>query len=561
MRPILLLALLSHLALSLGYLMLTPAFEGPDETDHFGYAAHLAQARELPLCRGSAAVLGRSPLDEAGLAHHPPLYYALLAVTMHGLDRADTVHSSLANEAFAPPVRVLNFRHGGDERPPRSRGIRLLWALRGWSVLLGAVSVWLVHVLGRRVCPDRPAVADTAALLVGCLPMWSFLHGVLNSDNLATVLCQASLIALFDTATRAVVRVRDGVSVGVLLGLAFLSKITTLFLGVLWLVVVVRLLLRPEGGKRTGLQFALLSGLTALLLSGWVFLRNALLYGDPLALAAHHHAFAAAAVPPGAVWEWLRDGFAPNILSSLVGRFGWFALPLAKPWTLAWGGVAVLGITGLSWSVARGRGPRGLWLCATAVLLVFGLTLWFNLAHRQPQGRLLFPAIGPLAVLLASGLCSLVRPARAFGWLAFLLPVGGFWVLSREVKPAFAIAHATAPVDHASMATWVTRRPAAPRIRAVVERGERPLLRWREAGAPRDARYSVYLFDERGRVYGATWEWVRLPLRRELRLPAEWWGLLPTDRRVFAKVRRVPLWGEGQRDVDMPESEVVELLR
>ena len=39
-------ALLCHLVLSTGYLLATPAFEGPDENDHCYYASMLAHKRD-----------------------------------------------------------------------------------------------------------------------------------------------------------------------------------------------------------------------------------------------------------------------------------------------------------------------------------------------------------------------------------------------------------------------------------------------------------------------------------------------------------------------------------
>ncbi|MEO6596755.1 MAG: hypothetical protein ABIP94_18565, partial [Planctomycetota bacterium] len=77
--PLLWLALLCHLCLATGYALLTPSFEGPDENSHYEYAWSLANNGHLPLSPGLAMSRELPQTESAALAHHPPLYYALLA--------------------------------------------------------------------------------------------------------------------------------------------------------------------------------------------------------------------------------------------------------------------------------------------------------------------------------------------------------------------------------------------------------------------------------------------------------------------------------------------------
>ena len=110
-RPVLVLALVCHLVLATGYLVRTPAFEGPDENGHAYYASFLAHRHSLPVVEGSSEPYGLSPWDESPVGHHPPLYYGLLAVTMQVLGHADTVPTFSLAENPTP----LHFRHGHDE--------------------------------------------------------------------------------------------------------------------------------------------------------------------------------------------------------------------------------------------------------------------------------------------------------------------------------------------------------------------------------------------------------------------------------------------------------------
>src|SRR5688572_19138849 len=111
--PLLWLALACHLFLATGYMVSTPSFEGPDENDHFYYAWHVANSGHLPLPPALATAQGLPPTEGANLAHHPPLYYLLLAADLcaHG---TDTVFSPRLNPRFgdpADPGQHLHFLH------------------------------------------------------------------------------------------------------------------------------------------------------------------------------------------------------------------------------------------------------------------------------------------------------------------------------------------------------------------------------------------------------------------------------------------------------------------
>ena len=91
-------AVVAGLLLSVGYAVSTPAFESPDESDHYRYAFYLAHAGRLPLIPGTATQHGAMPgLDEEHLAHHPPLYYQILAAAMHAGGHGDTTFSLCRN--------------------------------------------------------------------------------------------------------------------------------------------------------------------------------------------------------------------------------------------------------------------------------------------------------------------------------------------------------------------------------------------------------------------------------------------------------------------------------
>ncbi len=419
-RLFLLAALLLHLAFAGASALYTPAFEGPDENDHVYYAYQLHRTGQLPLITGTAAELGRPAYDEATLGHHPPLYYALA-----GLLLGDTLPSWRVNPEFseAPaahddadatdptPTSTLHKLHGFDERAPVAPEIHRLWAMRGFSVLCGLISITLVWLLGRRLFPERPSIAGAAAVLLACTPQWVWVHGCVENGNLATTLSLGALLALTDAVCRHQLGWQRGLGIGLLVGLALLTKLTSVFLlplcGLVW---GLGLLAWPER-RRT-----LVSGLVALLVitavAGWFFWRNQQLYGDPLALAAHQQAFASNRLETVATatdrpldevrFEYLTEDFPLRTAQSAVAGFGWQTVraPIAE-----WLALLVVAAGLLGWLVRPHRLLRGRAIAGDAA------------GRRRAAGdrragaiqRHLRPAAGPLP---AAGLRSGRDPAR-----------------------------------------------------------------------------------------------------------------------------------------------------
>lgn len=551
-RSSLALALLCHLALAFAYAHGTPAFEGPDESDHFFYAQHLGNAGELPLAPGLVVAQNRPQTDGAMLAHHPPAYYALLGAAMAATRTDDTVFSLRLNPAFAvsgQPARHLKYQHGSGQ----GEGV-LRW-LRCLSALLGVVTLVCVHRLGRAVCPGQPRIADLAALLVACLPMFSFLHGVLNNDVLATAVSAATVLALVRVLQAHTLRLGHGLQLGVLLGLAVLTKLTTLFLLPLAaLAFAVRTVQDRRNGRtaasvRTGLAAL---GLTVAI-SGWWFLRNHQLYGDPLAMAAHDASFTT--IPQDQRLSWLLGTFLPDVFASLFGAFGWFSLaphPLLVVIGTAVAGLALVGLMQALRIAERHRddtcAPRHLWLLLAVLLLVFAGTARFNWTAPQPQARLLFPAIAPAAVLLAAGLVRLAPRTRWRAWLQ-VLPIGvAALVFAAWFRPAFDRTLAEAPPEHRTLVAGIVHTDTAPTIEWLPPlppptSDTPPQLQWRENGAPADAGYTLYAYDQRGRVWLATFEWTAggMVLRfGTATVPEAALGMLRAGEPMSLVLRRVP---------------------
>jgi hypothetical protein len=554
-RSLLWIALLCHLALATAFLLRTPSFEAPDENSHYEYAWFLANTGELPLAPGLATARGLPQTAGAVLAHHPPLYYALLAAVLTAAGRGDTVFAPRLNAQFGvpdQPAKALRFEHGSGQ------GDGPLLLLRAFSVLLGALTVLAVHRLGRRCCPSRPQVADLAALLTASLPMFAFLHGSLNSDVSATLLCTATIATLAGIWQRERTTRGDGVRLGLLLGAALLTKLTTLFLLPL---ATLTLVLSWWRTRRLGGAASLVTLAIALLfafgISGFWFWRNWQLYGDPLALSVHDAAFTP--IPPELRWHWFFGtdpwptavpSFLPTVFRSLLGHFGWFSLPPPGwlPWlALGIATIAFAGLLRLCLPNARHQRVAGAWLLLSACALVFAGTAHFNWKAPQPQGRLLLPAVGPAAVLLAAGLVRVGGALPFRRWLLLLPPAVAFGVFLSWFWPAFAPELAPAPPWHRALVGGIATPSGPIDIRWSPELPPEgttpPLLRWADPDAQPATNYTLYATDARGRVYLASHEWSggALPLSgTAATLPEAGFEFLPRGVPLLLRLRRVP---------------------
>ena len=459
------LAVVCHLVLAALYAVTLPAHEGPDENDHCYYAYYLRSSGDLPIILGSAARSGRQPWEEASVGHHPPLYYALLAMGMamagdhapawranpdwignHPDWRENTEQDGTNDWAYQHPGAAQHWDHGHDEVEPVSPEIAVLRWLRMSSVVFGAVSVVLTYVLGRLLFPNHCLVAGVAALVLACVPQWSMMHGCLDNGNLAAVGSHATLVAIVWALRRQSLGSREGILLGALCGLSVLTKLTAIYLVPL------------VGGVFTATWFAwrerrsqvLRSALIALAvfgaLCGWVFVRNATLYGDLLALDAHRAAFASNTLPDDMRWEYLLGEFPVRAFRSAIGEFGWSVLP-APGWVVAAFGVPLA----LGWLLSllrgvtlwRSAGPSLLAVVAAIALASAGF-LRFNMTFFQPQGRYLFPIYGPLVMLAAAGILIPLhslwsRVGRAGVLLLTAPPLVAGIVFASYFAPAFAV--------------------------------------------------------------------------------------------------------------------------
>ena len=187
------LILLLFVLLGWSYALTTPVFEASDELWHYPLIKFLADGNPLP-------VQAFDP-DEAGpwkqQASQPPLYYWLAAATTFWIDTDDLpqvrwLNPHVDNGIITTDGNINMVVHDPNANPWQGT-LLAVRVIRVLSVLLGACTVYLTYRIAREVAPNRPEIALGAAAINAFTPMFLFISGAVNNDNLVVPLASLAL--------------------------------------------------------------------------------------------------------------------------------------------------------------------------------------------------------------------------------------------------------------------------------------------------------------------------------------------------------------------------------
>ncbi len=445
--------LLIYVLLAAWYSLTIPLGEAPDEVPHFTYMRYLAQEGRLP------------STEEEHEAFQPPLYYALgAALTFWIEDEPEAPFAVRANAHYDPadpdaPKNLL--LHTAAEAWPY-RGWPLAWHLiRLLSITLGAVTVWAIFHLGRVLFPSKPAIPLAMAALTAFTPQFLFISAVVNNDNAATAF---SALALWQMA--AILHEREcaqlwkrSAMLGLMLGLGLLSKANLVALlpvaGLAILIAGIKCEARGSQEqaahtrswlRRTAGYLLVAFGLAALI-AGWYFVRNWILYGDPMGWSFLLEINARREGPLTLdVLGWLFKGIYRSFW------LGWIGIEFDEPIYWLIGAACAIGLAGfIAWLVRRWRaldvGTRWtlILLALHAAITLASLVQWTATVLGTDQGRLIFPILPTVMLILTAGWAWWARGRLRYGALGGL--AAGMLALAvltpiRHISPV----HAPAPV-------------------------------------------------------------------------------------------------------------------
>jgi 4-amino-4-deoxy-L-arabinose transferase-like glycosyltransferase len=449
--------LIAFLILGVIYSVVTPIFEASDELWHYPLLQWLSKGNPLPV--QDAKNVG--PWKQE--ASQPPLYYWLTGAATAWIDTSDMAQvrreNPHVNNGVITPDGNLNLvvHNPQVESFPWRGSVLAVHLARLMSVLMGAVTVWLTYRIALELFSDRSWLALGAAAVNAFTPMFIFISGAVNNDNLTMMLCSLGLLLIVKrlreyegpsirdqkAAERKLsfrqdffYRMGRWLPLGVVLGLGALTKTSTLaLLPITGLAVIVAAW--RKGSWREFWAGALATALPVLLIAGWWYFRNIQLYGDVTGISAFIDVLGKRAAPASLLQLWgERWGF----MLSYWGLFGGVNVPIDYWGYHVLNALAILAVIGvviyfimMTWQWFRAdpihswrdftydvrdyvQGRAALFLVGLFGLIVVALlTQWARITWSS-QGRLVFSAISTWSIYFVLGLGTIAtkRFARPF---------------------------------------------------------------------------------------------------------------------------------------------------
>jgi 4-amino-4-deoxy-L-arabinose transferase-like glycosyltransferase len=226
------------LANGVAWSLIVPPFQVPDENAHYAYVQQLAERGTVPrpvrvegmLSPAEDSILGVIGFYEiVGEEHNPAPFSqvqqrAIEAVANRRLStRGDgNALSATNNPPLYYALEAIPYKLAS------SGGVLDRLALmRLLSALMGAATVLVVFLFLRELLPGTPWAWTAGALVAAFQPLFGFMSGGLNSDNLL-YLCSAGLLWALVRMFRRGLTAASGALIGAFLGLGLVSKLTLL---------------------------------------------------------------------------------------------------------------------------------------------------------------------------------------------------------------------------------------------------------------------------------------------------------------------------------------------
>lgn len=441
------LALFVMLAVSAS--IINPLHEATDELRHYRFVRHIVQEGSLP-------VQGATACSAQG--HHPPLFYGLAAVATFWVDTGQEVCAEPAGNPFwayryweVGRDNKNQYLHTAAERFPWAGEALAAHLSRFVNVALGAATVYLTWLIGRVVWPKRPLLALGGAAFIAFNPMFVYMSGAINNDVIAALSGASVILACVRLVTdeNGLSR-RWGLVLGLLYSLALMSKFNLAAIALPVAVAMTWVAWRKKQW-RLWLEMVLIIGVVTLLLTGWWFVRNQLLYGEPTGVQKLTELWGVRNPADSfglAVYE------LPYVWTSLWGRFGYGQVPLPEAIYTGLRWLALLAALGYLIPILRRRTAEVKTAAIPLLILALNVAVFFAVVFNYllispagPMGRFFFPALPALAVLMFYGLRQYFWWAgsdvqRVDKWLAMAAHIGMIGLTAAALwgflRPAYA---------------------------------------------------------------------------------------------------------------------------
>ncbi len=377
--------ILLYALFALGYSLLMPLWEVPDEPAHYHLVWRLARFGPFPT------------LKQNYEADQPRAFYYLASLVIRGLDKINPHLSDYylpyehTQNMFIPVPRF-------DWSQANYRFLLGIHMLRWLDILFGAGALWLAWKSFLLIAPGLPALRLAALALAALTPQFLHIMSSVSNDPLGT-LAGALLFYLAVLLTTTDSRYLRWISVPLAVILPLTTKLTVLPVSLALLLVVIWQSIHLRLQKRQLLYLGVgLLGVMVLLY---------ILAPSVLHIAAYEIQWRLLSFRPDAFSPKYDIYISRQILWTYWGELGWLAirLPPALLVTLSALGFIGMIINGYHLIKAKTSYPQfRAWLVTwLTALLTVAAVLKNGLTTSASQGRFLFPAIGALSLLMVSG--------------------------------------------------------------------------------------------------------------------------------------------------------------
>jgi 4-amino-4-deoxy-L-arabinose transferase-like glycosyltransferase len=403
------------------WVVVIPPLDAPDEPAHLKAIMQVREQHTLPQVHYA---LGNSVIKIASSSGDSDTYVANLLSTLPVNDE----YVQLPYKSVQPPLYYLAAGLAAQLAPAIPQVVVYIGRLV--AVLFGVGTVYFCWLATRELIPGAPILAIASAGVVALLPEICFTSAHAANDSAINL----SATAAFYVWIRGLRHPEFDpylFGAGAMLGLAFLSKLTAgvLIPGLVLLVIFRMFQARPSvTGFHNWLKRCLYMSAGAILglilVSGWWFVRNVFVYGEPSGTALEVRMVSGEFIKADFSKPETAGDLVRYTLESLWGRFGWNDITLPQN---VYHFCNIAALTLLCLSVVAGISILGLWITrrqpfnlvacqASLIFLAIGLTLLIGFVQYnakiayQPQARYFFILLLPGTLLLTGGL-------YAFAWI------------------------------------------------------------------------------------------------------------------------------------------------
>ncbi|RMG73852.1 MAG: phospholipid carrier-dependent glycosyltransferase, partial [Chloroflexi bacterium] len=418
-----------------------PPFESADEAPHFLYSHHLLIDKKLPRILSRQVIAQQTDPTRAWSieTHQPPLYYMIGALLISPTKRDDLTAYLRPNEA----IFTMNITEHNPNKWLHPPGIYegdthiALWILRGFSILLGMVTLWCVYQTGRLIFEDDwlPVISMG---LVAFIPTFLSISASVNNDNLVTTLYALGVYWSLRLWKKLQIRWQDTLVLSLILSAIILTKLTGASLYVVVFGALMWGVHRGYYARRDALRLAGVVVIVSFVLAGWWYLRNWQLYGDPLAFGATRSIWGREYEIAATSGDWLAELL--RIGKSFWMMVGHLHEPVYGPtWVYIYVGfITIIGLFGLiRYKFCR---QDTLILLVGVCGLLIAVLLMGTRSIDISYGRLLFPALVAFAPLMVAGWSHLLT---RLGTMILLFPL----ILIAVTAPSIVISRAYSPLE------------------------------------------------------------------------------------------------------------------